>query len=263
MFSLLPSCPVLALLGAAAGTAQAPCSPCPLLRLPHCSSPLGCSLLYLQGSTVLMQHRCFKHSPLQGLQCPCSAFPAFCSVPVQGHPCHSWTHTGVQEATLEHPQHLPCTRGFQEPAGILLQHPSSLISSNSPLKTWVSKEAEIFFLYLFRTCCHNNIFVFLWCEQKAPYMWAVQDVSCTLKQTNTKNHHTSKNIQLCSLGSNKSPTPIYYCFALELSVGSKSFGFQKRLLVRQTPIKNIKQVFMILKKIYIVVQKKKSYMLTS
>lgn len=88
--------------------------------------------------------------------------------------------------------------------------------------------------------------------------------SCTLKQTNSKkNHHTSNNIQLYSLGSHKSLTPIYYCFVLEVSIGSKSFGFQKWLLMRQTPIKNIKQVFMILKKLYIVVQKKKSYMLTS
>lgn len=91
----------------------------------------------------------------------------------------------------------------------------------------------------------------------------MQDVSCTLKQTNSKNHHTSNNIQLYSLGSHKSPTPIYYCFALEVSRGSKSFGFQKRLLMRQTPIKNIKQVFMILKQLNIVVQKKESYMLSS
>lgn len=33
--------------------------------------------------------------------------------------------------------------------------------------------------------------------------------------------------------------------------------------MRQTPIKNIKQVFMILKQLNIVVQKKKSYMLSS
>lgn len=168
--------------------------------------------------------------------------------------------TGVCRGYLVPPHHLPCTRGFQEPAGILLQDLSSLICFNSPLKTWVSKEAEILLLYLFQTCCHNSIFIFLWCKQKAPYMWAVQDVSCTLKQTAKTT--TPLTTFSSSLGSHKPPTPSYYCFALEVSVGSRSFGFQKRLLTRQTPIKNIRQV-LILKKLYIVVQKKKSWMLTS
>lgn len=178
-------------------------------------------LLYLQGSTMLMQHRCLKHSPFQGLQHSPSLL--FCPGAVAALPFLG-SH-GCAGGHPVHPHHLPYTRGFQEPAGILLQDPSSLICFNSPLKTWVSKEAEIFFLYLFWTCCHNSIFMLLWCKQKAPYMWAVQDVSCTLKQTNSKNHHTSNNIQLYSLGSHKSPTPIYYCPALEVSIGSKSFGF--------------------------------------
>lgn len=200
-------------------------------------------LLYLQGSTMLMQHRCLEHSPFQGLQYSPSllSYPsAVAALPFLG------SH-GCAGGYPVHPHHMPYTRGFQEPAGILLQDPSSLICFNSPLKTWVSKEAEIFFLYLFRTCCHHSIFMLLWCKQKAPYMWAVQDVSCTLKQTNSKNHHTSNNIQLYSLGSHKSPTPIYYCTWGVYRV--KIFGFQKRLLMRQTPIKNIKQVFMILKQI--------------
>lgn len=58
MFSWLSSLPVLTLARVSAGTARAPCSHCPLLRLADCSSPVGCSLLYLQGSTMLMQHRC-------------------------------------------------------------------------------------------------------------------------------------------------------------------------------------------------------------
>lgn len=263
MFSSLASLPVLTPPRASAGTVLTPRGHCPQLRLSDCSSPVWCRLLSLQGSTTLMQPRCLRPSPFQGLHYSCNTLPAFCSVPVERHPCHAWDSHGCAGGHLVHPHHLPYTRGFREPAAVLLQDPSSLISFNSPLETWVSKEAEIFFLYLSQTCCHNSISIFLWCKQKAPYAWAVQDVSCTLKQTNSKNHHTSKNIQLYSLGSHTSPTPIYYCFALELPIGSKSFGFQKRLLVRQTPIKNIKQVLVILKKLYIGVQKKKSYMLTS
>jgi len=158
-------------------TVKTPCSHCPLLRLSDCSCPAWYSLLYHYSSMILMQYRCLKHIPFKGLYCSCNSCSAFCSVPVAQQPCHSWDWRGSARDRrgdyLLCPHHLPRTLGFQEPAGVWLRDPSSLVSFNSPLKAESPRRQKYFSLYLFWLCCHDSIFIFPWCKQKAPYMQLV------------------------------------------------------------------------------------------
>lgn len=83
---------------------------------------------------------------------------------------------------LVRPHHLSHTLGFQEPAGVLLWDPSSLISFNSPLKA-ESPRRQKYFFWIYSERVVTIASSFFWCKQKAPYMQVVQDVSCTLKKT--------------------------------------------------------------------------------
>lgn len=209
----------------------------------------------------------FKHTPFKGLFYSCNTYSAFCSVLVEQHPAIPGTLTDVHSTGgyLVHPHHLPHTLGFQEPAGALLQDPNSRISFNSPLNAESPGRQKYFFPYLFWMCCHDSIFIFLWRKQKAPYVWVVQDVSYTLKQptesTTPLHTRTSSSTALASMSL---LTAIHYRFAFELSIESKRcFVFSKELLMRLTPIRSIKQVFTILRKLLSCNAKEKSYTLTS
>lgn len=146
------------------------------------------------------------------------------------------THMGVHRiGYLVRPYHLPHMLGFQKPAGVLLRDPSSLISFNNQLKAESPRRQNYFF------CVYSEHVVmiassdFFGANKKAPCTQVVQDVSCSLKQTESTTPLCTRASSSMALPSTVSH-PSLTALLLSCLYSKKVWVLPRKLLMRQTPI---------------------------
>lgn len=126
-------------------TVRAPCSQCPL-RLSDFSSPAWYRLsVGLHDANAIQVFENISHLRV----CTTHAIltQPFALSQWGSTPAIPGIHTSVHRrgGYLVRPHHLPRMLGFQEPAGVLLRDPNSLICFNSPLKAQSPRRKKYFF----------------------------------------------------------------------------------------------------------------------